>query len=371
MSDPLRILALEPYYGGSHRAFLDGWIAHSRHQWTLLGLPARKWKWRMRLGAVDVARAVKTRFDAGAAWDAVLCSGMLDLPSFVGLAPGPLRALPAIAYFHENQLTYPHQSEAERDYTYGLLNIKTALAAAASWFNSDFHRTAFLASAERLLRRAPDHEAGPVVDRMRCRAAVEPPGIAWLAAPRVRPPGPLRILWAARWEHDKNPETFFEALHELAARGIAFRVDVLGERFRQAPEVFATAHRRLTGRVGRWGFTGRSDYEAALGEADVFVSTANHEFFGLSAVEAAAAGAFPLLPRRLAYPEVFRLAEHPEFFYDGSAAELAVRLEALAAELTGERPGPAVEVVSRFGWARRAPAMDEALDQAVARANLP
>ena len=36
----MRILALEPYYGGSHQAFLDGWTAHSRHAFTVLGLPA-------------------------------------------------------------------------------------------------------------------------------------------------------------------------------------------------------------------------------------------------------------------------------------------------------------------------------------------
>jgi len=48
----VNILALEPFYGGSHRAFLDGWAAHSRHHWTVLGLSPRHWKWRMRHGAI-------------------------------------------------------------------------------------------------------------------------------------------------------------------------------------------------------------------------------------------------------------------------------------------------------------------------------
>ncbi len=51
----MNILALEPYYGGSHQALLDGWIAHSRHHWTLLTLPPHKWKWRMRHAAVTLA----------------------------------------------------------------------------------------------------------------------------------------------------------------------------------------------------------------------------------------------------------------------------------------------------------------------------
>ncbi|GAH62988.1 unnamed protein product, partial [marine sediment metagenome] len=43
----MRILALEPYYGGSHEAFLTGWTRRSRHDWTLLTLHANHWKWRM------------------------------------------------------------------------------------------------------------------------------------------------------------------------------------------------------------------------------------------------------------------------------------------------------------------------------------
>ena len=53
----LRILALEPYYGGSHQAFLDGWAAHSCHDFTLVTLPAFHWKWRMRHAAITMAAA--------------------------------------------------------------------------------------------------------------------------------------------------------------------------------------------------------------------------------------------------------------------------------------------------------------------------
>ncbi|MHC4370623.1 MAG: tRNA-queuosine alpha-mannosyltransferase domain-containing protein [Planctomycetota bacterium] len=51
----MKILALEPYYGGSHKAFIDGLSKASRHDWTLLKLPAHKWKWRMRHSAITFA----------------------------------------------------------------------------------------------------------------------------------------------------------------------------------------------------------------------------------------------------------------------------------------------------------------------------
>ena len=37
----MKILLLEPYCGGSHRAWAEGYAAHSRNEVTLLSLPAR------------------------------------------------------------------------------------------------------------------------------------------------------------------------------------------------------------------------------------------------------------------------------------------------------------------------------------------
>ncbi|UCF23959.1 MAG: glycosyltransferase, partial [Ralstonia sp.] len=179
------------------------------------------------------------------------------------------------------------------------------------------------------------------------------------------------------WEHDKNPACFFEALETLRSRGVDFRISVIGERFRDSPDIFDEAKQRFDAHIDRWGYqNSRRDYEAALREADVIISTANHEFFGISVVEAVAAGAYPLLPRRLSYPEILARPEdgatNEEFFYEGSVLQLASKL-AQAAELVvagdlwqGE-PLRGVRRVARFSWERLAPTFDEALDAIVTR----
>jgi glycosyltransferase involved in cell wall biosynthesis len=365
---PMRILALEPYYGGSHKAFLDAWRGRSRHDWTLLTLPARKWKWRMRHAAVTFA----DRLTAG--WDVLFCSDMLNLAELRGLAPPAVRSLPAVAYFHENQFTYPFRHASERDYHYGFINMTTALAADAVWFNSAYHRDAFLAALNDVLRRMPDHAPMHAVDRIAANAAVEPPGVEVFCPRGARVPGPMRILWAARWEHDKNPETFFEALRRLRGGGVAFRLSVIGEQFRDRPAVFDITREDFSDSIDRWGYQpSHEDYAAALLEADVFVSTADHEFFGLAVAEAIAAGAYPLLPRRLAYPELVSRIDSNDpgrFLYDGDAETLAGRLAELAARVASGTlwEGDAtrgIAAMRSLNWARRAAELDDAVESVV------
>ncbi|MBN1343115.1 MAG: DUF3524 domain-containing protein [Phycisphaerae bacterium] len=371
MPEPLRILAIEPYDGGSHRAFLDGWSRHGRHAWTRLSLPPYKWKWRMRHAAVTMADWVSQRLDKGESWDVILCSDMLNLAEFLGLAPPPIRHVPSVAYFHENQLTYPVQHEDERDYHFVLTNMTTALAATAVWFNSAFHRDSFLDALPGFLKRMPDHQPFDAADRIRTKSAVQPQGINRFPPRGPRSAGPIRLLWAARWEHDKDPDTFFDALDRLKSRGVDFRVSVIGEQFRQSPPVFDEAGKLFHDHIDRWGYQEtRDDYQAALAEADIIVSTAVHEFFGISVVEAIAAGAYPLLPRRLAYPEILGSREVDRtdgFFYEAGAAALADTLARLAERIERDDlwhgdPARGVRAVERFHWDRLAPQLDTAID---------
>ena len=370
------ILALEPYYGGSHRAFLDDWIAESRHSWTLFTLPDNKWKWRMRHSAVTLADQVKERTNAGERWDLLFCSDMLNLAEFLGLAPAQLAALPSIVYFHENQLTYPVQHEKEYDYHFAFSNMNTALAAKAVWFNSEFHRDSFLEALDAFLRRMPDHQPLHAVHDIRARSSIMPPGIQPPPCPgerRASAAPPLHILWAARWEHDKDPNTFFSAIDRLASTGVDFELSVIGGgNARDVLPVFEEARQKNSTRIRHWGYREtREAYFQALQEADVAVSTAQHEFFGISMVEAVAAGAYPLVPDRLAYPEVIgsiagdAASQH---IYDGSAKALVTRLAELATRFTDNGTvwtgdsSLAKAATDRYAWPTLAPTYDTALE---------
>lgn len=367
MSSPeKRILALNPWHGGSHRAFLDGWMKHSRHEFTVLSLPPNKWKWRMRHGAVSFAEQLRdeTRFRIETAkFDVVFCTDMLNLAEFLGLAPLWVRDLPTVAYFHENQLTYPVREERERDLHFAFTNLTTCLAADSVWFNSAWHCEEFLSALHVLLTRMPDYAEPELVERVRAKSDIQSPGIDLCPVQkRSRSKAdPLRIAWVGRWEHDKNPEMFFDALFDLESRGIDFRLSVLGESFSEIPSCFPAARERLASRIDHWGFaTSREVYWKILTGCDVVVSTADHEFFGIAILEAVQAGCFPLVPQNLAYPET--LGESPaNVFHDGTVSGLAGGLETFARALAN---GKEIEPpsVDRFAWEQRSTRLDQQIE---------
>jgi glycosyltransferase involved in cell wall biosynthesis len=366
----MNILALEPYYGGSHRAFIDGLSKASRHNWTLLTLPAHKWKWRMRHSAITFAAKAAELPEKCQNWDLLFCSDMLNLAEFVALAPAGIAGLPKVVYFHENQLTYPVAAEDERDYQFAMTNLTSALAADAVWFNSQFHLDSFLDALARFLKSMPDYQPLGAIEIIRAKSSVYPPGISDFPARKTREPGPLRILWAARWEHDKNPEDFFKALEILKTENVPFRISVIGQSFRDQPVIFEQAHSDLRDHIDLWGYQqSRYDYERALLSTDVAVSTANHEFFGISIVEAIAAGAYPLVPNRLSYPEILGLGRTEgtkQFFYDGSVQNLADKLSQLAARVEKAPLWPAhissSILTDHFKWQNLASRYDNALE---------
>ena len=367
----MNILALESYYGGSHKAFIDGLSNAGKHNWTILTLPAHKWKWRMRHSAITFAQQSTDLLKNGKNWDILFCSDMLNLAEFIALVPKEIAGLPKVIYFHENQLTYPVRVENERDYQYAMTNLTSALAADAVWFNSQFHRKSFLDALGKFLKSMPDNQPLEVIEKIQEKSSIHYPGVADFPTRPKRKSGAIKILWAARWEHDKNPEDFFAALKILKSKNIEFKISVIGQSFRDIPEIFKKAKNDLKDNIEHWGFQEtRQKYENILSEADVVVSTANHEFFGIGIVEAVAAGTYPLVPNRLSYPEIL-WSDHNEnaecFFYNGTVKDLAEKLELLAGRLQEEKLWPnsisPEKITSRFKWISLAPQYDNAFEE--------
>lgn len=92
----------------------------------------------------------------------------------------------------------------------------------------------------------------------------------------------LHLVWPHRWEHDKNPQILANTLIELDRRQIPFTISIVGEQFESYPECFDEMKEKLTHQLQHFGYLSRSDYLKCLNEADVVISTANHEFYGVS-----------------------------------------------------------------------------------------
>ncbi len=309
-SDGGRLLVLEPYYGGSHRDFLDNLLVRLGRPFTLLTLPPRKWKWRMRLSSPYFARLLRDERLPGDI-DAILCSTFVDVALLKSLLPRKLATVPIMVYYHENQFAYPVQVEMERDLHFAITNLTTALVADRLAFNSRYNLDTFLAGAAEMIKKVPDMDLGSaLIAGIRAKSRVIHPGLDFMVADGVVVDGGDRgrpiVVWNHRWEHDKDPESFFAALMSLDRKGADFGLIVLGQAFSRCPEIFARAERELGRHIVHFGYAAdRKEYFRLLARGDVVVSTAAHEFYGMAVFEAVRCGLRPLLPDDLAYPEFF------------------------------------------------------------------
>ncbi len=367
----MRILLIEPYLTGSHAAWAEGYRRHSRHEVEILSLPGRNWKWRMHGGALTLSREFLARHPRP---DLVLATDMLDLTTFLALTRSRTAGIPAAAYFHENQLAYPW-APGDRDRArgtdkhYGFINLASARAADRVFFNSAFNRDSFLSGARDLLGGFRDQPELETVEEVAARSEVLPLGLdlkrldAFRLDPAENTEPPL-ILWNHRWEHDKDPETFFRILGTLADRGLDFRVAVLGENAGSRPNpVFEGARERLRDRIEAFGYAESfAEYARWLWRADLLPVTSFHDFFGISVMEALYCRTFPLLPRRQAYPELMPGRWETDCFYTDDS-ELEARLESLLGK--GLRAVPDCEELRRtaaaYDWAVMAAEYDRRL----------
>ncbi len=300
----MRVLLLSAYHARSHRAWqqalqqgLADW------HWTTLNLPPRHFAWRVRGNPLSWALAERATLEAS--YDLLLATSMVDLATLRGLVPA-LAALPTALYFHENQFAYPQGAGEHGTLEAQMVSLYSALAADRLLFNSRWNLDSFLAGVEDLLKRLPDAVPAGVCELLAGRARLLPVPVNVAGRSPRQQPGRLQLVWNHRWEFDKDPALLLQLIEALDT--VDYQLHVVGQQFRRQPPEFERLRARLgvNDRLGHWGYIeDRERYLELLGRCDVVLSTAAHDFQGLSVLEGAALGCTPVVPDRLAYPEWF------------------------------------------------------------------
>ncbi len=375
----MKILALEPWYGGSHRDFLDGLVKHSRHDFKAITMASRFWKWRMHGGAVTLARKAEQHVQADGKPDLILATDMVNLSAFLALTRKYLSDVPVVLYMHENQLTYPIPDNSKRDNTYAYFNYLACLSADHIVFNSACHFNEFMEALPGLLRLFPDYTHLNTVSRIREKCSVLHLGMnlddherfAVSFSQHVWGPGlePPIVLWNQRWEYDKNPDAFFRLMNRLDDIGMSFRLILAGEHFEVQPKEFERAFERYANRILHYGYAEDfAEYSKLLHRSDLVVSTSIHEFFGISILEAIHCGCHPLLPNRLSYPELIpeslhRPLLHAPILYDSEDELFSIMCNILSGD---ERPLPLSTlkgISQHLEWSRHIEDYDDLFDR--------
>lgn len=318
------IWLLSAYRADSHAAWAD-WLVQTQVEfaWHRLELPGRHFAWRIRgnpLSWLDLL--------PGEIPDLIVATSMVDLATFKGLNPR-VATVPSLYYFHENQFAYPGSGRQVRTLEPKMVQLYGALAADRLIFNSAFNRKTFLSGVSALLGDMPDAVPDGVSDRLARKSDLCPVAIDPIAQASAYDSGPPLVLWNHRWEHDKSPSLFADAMLTLAGEGVPFRLALLGKRPQRVPDSLARLRAALAPHIVADGMLPRRDYCDLLSRASIVVSTARHEFQGLSVLEAASAGARPLVPDALCYPEMYAPAyRYPAGDVDALVARLRHWLEA-------------------------------------------
>ncbi|MFT7560073.1 MAG: glycosyltransferase involved in cell wall biosynthesis [Flavobacteriales bacterium] len=348
----MRALVLSAYDAQSHCYWHQGLIHNFPEiEWQLLSLPPRYFSWRIR--GNSLFWAIDRRETLIQAYDFILATSMVDLSTLIGLCP-ELARVPTILYFHENQFTYPLSGSQHKSIEPAMVNLYSALAATVVYFNSAFNRSSFLDGVEKALSRFPDFVPDGVVQILadksqvlcvplmnsaftaidaeaitgqllrediknekleRVKSHMEIRGTDFrntellvpksLSTESLDTEKPYEILWNHRWEYDKGPDRLLAYIKALPS-DLPLLFHIVGQSFARIPPEFDQIKNLLVQRgwLGEWSYVSLdSDYCRLLSRADAVLSTAVHDFQGLSVLEAVAAGCVPIVPDRLAYIE--------------------------------------------------------------------
>jgi glycosyltransferase involved in cell wall biosynthesis len=359
----VKILLLSAYDAQSHRYWRESLVDQfEQYQWTVLSLPPRFFSYRVR--ANPMTWFIEQRPTLSADYDLIIATSMVDVATLKGLIP-TLAATPLWLYCHENQFSYPlshHLNDrALNNLDAKMVFLYNCLAAKQISFNSEFNRRTAIDGLQTLLKKFPEKIPISFVDEIMAKTsvlAVPLQTVNAVSQSLMTQQGDkkkaIKIVWNHRWEYDKGPDILLAIVEQLAEAGQAIEFNVVGQQFRQSPAAFSaikqTIERSATIKLGRWGFIqSKTDYHQLLAECDVVLSTALHDFQGLSVLEAVQAGCIPLLPDHLVYPEIFSSA----YLYPCGGEPKAIAKEVLERLcLWHQRQWPSLPDIRHFDWSQ-------------------
>ncbi|MGX5173519.1 tRNA-queuosine alpha-mannosyltransferase domain-containing protein [Aliikangiella sp. IMCC44653] len=344
MTSKKRILLLSGYDAASH-AYWRKLLAEqlSEFEWTQIALPPRDFAWRVRGSSLSIAteHAELLALD----YDLIIATSMVDLASLRGFK-AKLCNIPTLLYFHENQFVYPLDRAQPNILNAQLTSLYAAFCADKVVFNSQFNLNSFWEGVNQLFKKLPQKPPRGWLQQLKAKMLVLPVPLNEQVSAQLSTKAqqsdyrigsaerPLKVVWNHRWEYDKQPEVFFAAMNLLINAGVSLRLSVLGQAFRQIPECFYQAESELKSVIAHWGYQkSRQDYINILQQSDLCISSALHDFQGLSVQEAILTGCSPVAPNRVAYPEylaeqyLYQADNNPDIEAENLALHILNRLD--------------------------------------------
>ncbi|XP_032549124.1 glycosyltransferase-like domain-containing protein 1 isoform X7 [Chiroxiphia lanceolata] len=288
----MSVLLIEPFYGGSHKQLMDLLQEELQEDCVLCTLPAKKWHWRARTSALYFMQTVPTS------------SNYRFMPEH------KLARLEKVIAVKGNGDGYqsgglPGQQKSRAVMKTSDVHREPGLCESQAGLGTTQHEglpSPFTALARPIQTEASEGTNPCQEEDKQCLTF----NLSNILSGQDYQQRPLHVAWPHRWEHDKDPETFFKVLMKLKEEDLPFHVSVLGETFSEIPDIFSEAKKVLGSSILHWGYLpSKDDYFQALCMADVVISTAKHEFFGVAMIEAVHCGCYPLCPKALVYPEIF------------------------------------------------------------------